>query len=50
MFEFGDFADNSAYIVNIESGEVVDTFYINPETQESWTFSGLDICFYGLSY
>jgi len=50
MFEFGEFADNSAYIIDCATNKVVDTFYINPETNESWTHSGKDISYYGLSY
>ena len=50
FFSFGDFADNSAYIFNTTTGKVVDTFYINPETNESWTSSGKDISEYGLTY
>lgn len=49
-FSFGDFADNSAYIFNNATGKVVDTFYIDSLTGDSWTKSGKDISDYGLSY
>lgn len=50
MFEFSDFADNSAYVIDTTTSLVVDTFYFNPETNEGWTNSGKDISEYGLSY
>ena len=50
MFEFGDFADNSAYVIDCVTGKVVDTFYFDSLTSENWTSSGKNISEYGLSY
>ena len=50
MFEFGDFADCSAYVIDTTTDKVVDTFYFDPITNECWTFSGKDISEYGLKY
>lgn len=46
MFEFGEFSNNCCYIINVATGEAVDTFYCDTLT----LYSGKKLSEYNLEY
>ena len=48
-FYFGEWSDNSAYIISNENQKVVDTVYCDNDGV-AWTFSGKSLESYGLEY
>ena len=49
-FEFSDWANNTAYIIDTTTGKVVDTVAIHEDDNKLYTYSGKPLSYYGLIY